>query len=181
MPIASSRIELAEAIASVEWRPIPIAPGYEASSLGTIRNSETLRVLKPWIAGSGYRYVMLSSRGPRTTVHRLVAMTFHGLPPTDKPEVAHFDGNCLNNVPQNLRWASRSENIDDQRRHGTLRPPLLKGEQHGRARLKGCDVLEIRQHSPSDRPSQIELSKRFGIAHRTILHVLNGTTWKHLN
>ena len=120
---------------NVEYRPIPGVTGYEAGSDGSIRSVDRLvvkrdgkggvyrtrmasRTLKPWLAAGRYLYVELGQRGPKTSVHRLVCLAFHGLPP-DGTEVAHIDGNSLNNAASNLAWVTHSENVKHQQLHGT--------------------------------------------------------------
>ena len=76
------------------------------------------RILKPWIAGYGYKYVMLGANGPKSAVHRFVCMAFHGIPVEGK-EVAHLDGDCLNNRAENLAWVTHSENEKQKQIHGT--------------------------------------------------------------
>lgn len=44
-------------------------------------------------------------------VHRIVAMAFHGEPPTKEHVVDHIDANKRNNRPENLRWVTRLENV----------------------------------------------------------------------
>lgn len=44
-------------------------------------------------------------------VHRIVAMAFHGKPPTKEHVVDHIDTNKQNNRPDNLRWVTRLENV----------------------------------------------------------------------
>jgi len=44
-------------------------------------------------------------------VHRIVAVAFHGEPPTDQHVVDHIDINRCNNRPENLRWLTKLENI----------------------------------------------------------------------
>jgi hypothetical protein len=44
-------------------------------------------------------------------VHRIVAMAFHGEPPTPEHVVDHIDTNKRNNRPENLRWVTRLENV----------------------------------------------------------------------
>jgi hypothetical protein len=44
-------------------------------------------------------------------IHRIVAVAFHGEPPTEEYVVDHIDTNKQNNRPGNLRWVTRLENI----------------------------------------------------------------------
>lgn len=56
-------------------------------------------------------------------IHRLVALTFLGPQPPDKPEVDHIDRDVDNNDVNNLRWASRIENC---RNKGKATPTYLQ-------------------------------------------------------
>ena len=94
-----------------EWRPFPGDTRYEVCSLGAVRNTRTGHVLKPWLAGYGYWYVQLGAKGLKTGIHRLVALTFLGPPPSPLHEVAHSDGNRHNNAITNLRWATHAQNV----------------------------------------------------------------------
>jgi hypothetical protein len=44
-------------------------------------------------------------------IHRIIATSFHGDPPTKDHVVDHIDTNKQNNRPENLRWVTRLENI----------------------------------------------------------------------
>lgn len=152
---------------------IPSAPGYLATEGGEIINAATGRVLKPWLAGYGYRYVMLGAKGPKGAVHRFVALAFLGPPPTPKHEVAHNDGDLLNNRPDNLRWATRKENEADKVKHGTNRRPSWRGAEHPRTHLTDADVAYIRTAGISS----TVLGRQFKVHPSTICRIVRGATW----
>lgn len=92
-----------------EWRPIPSAPGYEASSAGRIRNATTGAVLSPNVTSRGYLRLFLGRRR-RDYVHRLVCEAFHGAPPVATYHADHVDWDRTNNTPGNLRWLPPEDN-----------------------------------------------------------------------
>lgn len=97
------------------WKPIAGFEGlYEVSDLGRVRslkrNTTSGKVLTPGLT-RGYKCVVLSKHGKHhnARVNRLVAEAF--IPnPEGKKEVNHIDGNKANNLPENLEWATASEN-----------------------------------------------------------------------
>ena len=93
-----------------EWKQINDYDNYEVSSLGTVRNSNTGRVLKRTCRG-GYLFTVLcqNSSGKTCPIHRLVASTFIDNP-ENKPQVNHKDKNRSNNNVSNLEWSTASEN-----------------------------------------------------------------------
>lgn len=92
-----------------EWRKIKGFENYSVSNTGNIRNDKTGRILKQIISTSGYKQTMMGHKTVPQYVHRLVAMAF--IPnPDNKPQVDHIDGDKINNVVENLRWVTRSEN-----------------------------------------------------------------------
>ena len=117
-----------------EWRPVPdFEDRYEVSSHGRIKRTapgkgthpNKIRKLRVHTTPSGvpYAYIDLHSKeGAKRvfSVHRLVALAFHGTPPPEH-EVRHLDGNPLNNHAHNLTWGTKSENANDRKRHGTDR------------------------------------------------------------
>lgn len=52
------------------------------------------------------------------TVHRVVAICYHGLPPSEKHLVRHLDGNKHNNRADNLAWGTQAENRQDDIKNG---------------------------------------------------------------
>src|ERR1044072_7187157 len=117
------------------WKTIPFAPSYAVSSFGRVRRiaggqgARAGLLLKP-IQTDRYPAVNLYTRGvgaEHCHIHRVVAITFLGEPPTNRHQVAHWDGDPHNNRLENLRWATAKENGgSDVIRHGTRR-----GERNG--------------------------------------------------
>ena len=123
-----------------EWRDIPSAPGYKASSLGRILGKSG-RVLSLSRDTYGYLICAVYKDGVRIgqKVHRLVCEAFHGLAKPDTPVVAHIDGCRHNNVPHNLMWATHKQNSQHMIVHGTK----LQGDVHPSAKLSKDVVNEI--------------------------------------
>src|ERR1700693_3716633 len=115
-------------MSSEEWRPVFGFEGlYEVSSRGRVRSlgrtvrfrrhghweerKKPERMLIPDRDKDGYlRATLTDSEGQARHfgIHKLVAMAFVPL-----PEVAHIDHVRSNNVPSNLKWATRAVNHQD--------------------------------------------------------------------
>lgn len=123
------------------WLPVKGWP-YWVSSLGRVRNAKG-HFLAMSAHKSGYLNVQLWNKGAFKTflAHRLVALTFHGDPPTPKHEVAHIDGDRHNNVATNLRWVLHKENMTDRDRHGNT----AIGKRNGKLKFSDEDVLELKR------------------------------------
>lgn len=166
-----------------EWRDIPCAPGYQASADGQIRrirlckNGWKPRVLAGYVNPIGYRVVTISPGRVRALhfVHRLVCLAFHGPRPSTGHEVAHGDGNALNNAATNLRWATVAENAADRKLHGRD----TVGERHGMAKLTAVDAASVRQLAHNGM-KQRDIGRRFGIHQAQVHRIVTGKSWRHL-
>lgn len=101
----------------IEWRDIPGWSSYEVSNLGVIRHKRLERICGTYetITSKG-TYLALGAVNDEKTKrtsgqHILICLAFHGLPPTPNHEVNHKDGNKHNNLPGNLEWMTRGDNI----------------------------------------------------------------------
>jgi hypothetical protein len=147
-----------------EWREVTTNPQYAVSEDGDVVNLLTGHILSPWIV-SGYPRIKLYSGDTRYRWHRvprLVCAAWHGPPPTKAHEVRHLDGNPGNNHYSNLAWGTRSENMLDARRHGTLQ-----------RRLSDSDVVDIKRFYVLGQ-SVTALAERFGVYKSSICKVLDG-------
>lgn len=116
-----------------QWVPVPGCNNpYEASTLGRVQSLDTIilakdgrswlhkgRILKQYYSEMNYLVVRLrmDDRQRRVPVHRIICRSFHGEPAAGQ-EVRHLNGNEIDNRPDNLKWGTRSENIQDIIRHG---------------------------------------------------------------
>ena len=167
-----------------EWRVVPGFPGYEASSLGGIRRATATGrypagyVMKFKQDRHGYLKACLSFAGyvRHTQVHRIIAETFHGPCPSGRRQVAHWDGNRMNNAASNLRWVSAAENAADRDRHGRTAGIYPSGEGHPGAKLTNDQAKEIRRRRANGERG-IDLAAEFGVSPPTISEIALGKAW----
>lgn len=165
-----------------EWRTIPSAPDYEASSHGAVRRRVAGRFLP---AGAhltqtdchGYRVVGLRvNRQHRTgMVHALVLEAFIGPRPSRLHVVAHADGSRDNNRVENLRWATMRENEADKRQHGTAG----LGEQNSQSKLTAQQVRDIREAAAAG-VKQVAIAAHYGVSAPAICKIVAGEVWSHV-
>lgn len=94
-----------------EWKQIDDYDNYSVSTLGNVRNDETMRILKGRYDTHGYLKVALykNCKISQYFIHRLVALAF--IPnPENKPYVDHIFNNITDNRVQSLRWCTIQEN-----------------------------------------------------------------------
>lgn len=110
-------------------------------------------------------------------VHEVVCTAFHGPKPSPDHEVAHANGDKADNRPGNLRWATRLENMADQREHG--RSPV--GARNGRAKLDEAKVRAIRAKYSRGGFSQKALAHEYGVSRALVHYVVSGERWAHVS
>ena len=109
------------------WKEINGFNNYQVSSDGRIRRTERIItnkrgrkmhlkeiIMKPEITHNGYQRVGLYAHGRlyHKRVATLVAEAFLGTKPTGT-EIDHVDGDKLNNTPENLRYVTHRENVNN--------------------------------------------------------------------
>lgn len=169
-----------------EWRSVPGYEGiYEASSLGRIktlpRRLKTWygtracheKILKTRVCTNGYLNIALQKdrQVKWTTVHAVVARTFHGEPKPGQ-EVRHLDGNRVNCAAGNLEWGTRFDNMRDQYRHRTR----AFGERAGVANITQELADWIRESSQRGP----ELHEITGVSLSTISRIKRGISYPQL-
>lgn len=126
------------------WVESPI-PGYQASSLGRIRNIRTLRPRKLTPDKDGYFrfsvYFPESGKYGSARVHRIICEAFHGPPPEAKSMALHKNGDPRDNRPENLYWGDALDNASDMFEHGTARMSAWTACSRGHEYAEGSYYL----------------------------------------
>ena len=167
--------------------PIPGIQNYEASNSGNIYSVSHnwrgygKRKMKQYEDVNGYLKVRLTENGERKKyfVHRLVLKTFKGLPPKNKKQTRHLDGNKKNNHIDNLVWGNAKENAQDRDRHGVQFGPR-KGEKNHNSKLTEDDVREIKSLLKNTNKSTYEIADMYNVHQGTIAPIKTGRTWSHV-
>lgn len=158
------------AFAAEEWRPY-MNTGYEASSLGRVRNPSGA-IVKPSVHNHGYLMVWIadeSGRPIKQYVHRVVAFAFFGPPPHPDCHADHIDRVRDHNAVSNLRWMLPADNRATR--------IFQACETHWNSKLTTQQVIEIRRLVKRGSP---HVATIYGVAPRTIRDIWSNKTWKDL-
>lgn len=173
-----------------KYKGIPDFPGYHAGTDGSIWSSRKYNGRnKPALTNgswkklsfktdqNGYHEVAIYRNGKRFSkkVYSLVAITFLGQRPTDRHEVAHWDGVRSNDILGNLRWATKKENENDKIRHGTI----ARGERSGSAKVNSEQVADV-VHRYTSGETQKAIAKSLGEKQQLVSAIVTGRCWGHL-
>lgn len=116
---------------------------------------------------------LIHVNGKKERVSRIVCEIENGPAPEAKMDAAHSCGNghlgCV--ARKHLRWATRKENVEDARDHGTL----AAGELNGHAKLTEDDVRELRRLR--GKVSVTKLAEMYGVCTTSISAAQFGKTW----
>jgi hypothetical protein len=180
------------------WKEIAGFETYSVSSLGRVKRAVSGKrgqppaLLSLWVNNKGYPIASLFKDGKthKRLVSRLVCTAFHGEPLPGQTDAAHNDGNPENNCAENVRWATRAENMADCARHGTLakgskhgrttKPHKTpRGEKHGHSKLSTNDVLAIRNSKVFNGSGRL-LAQKYKVSPATICLIRSRKIWSHI-
>jgi len=164
-----------------EWLPIPGHEVYEVNRDGQVRSWKwgSPRPMRQHYNGMGYLRVSFHDQHgyKHYPIHRLVAITFLGLPP-DGCEVNHIDGIRTNNHISNLEWITHQENVAHAISLGLRNH--AHGEGIGNAKLTEEQVRRIRQLYVTGDKTMTELGTMFEVDRKTVAQVVHWKTWRHV-
>lgn len=134
--------------------------------------------LGEWTGNTGYLFVAFVQNGKVTSkmVHPLICTAFHGAKASPTLCALHYDGDKMNNKPNNLRWGTYAENEADKRRHGRI----ACGEKQGIAKLTEDAVKIIRASIPFGLWNTVDAGKVFGVSSHYISRIARGEGWDHV-
>ncbi len=166
-----------------QWAPIMNWDGYEVSNLGRVRSHKFCRqmprqilprLISPWVLDGRYQCVTFKERGRKVNmyVHRIVATAFLG-PAPEGTEVAHNNGDGLDNRLDNLRYATPQENAADKAAHGTH----MQGERCPASRIAENVARGLKDYEGT----HTEAAKAFGVTYHNAYVIRTGRSWKHLS
>lgn len=176
---------------SENWLPVVGCRGYEVSDLGNVRSyrssngrgelKDQPRPLKPSTMGDKpYLQVTLgygNGTFRQVQVQLLVLEAFVGPRPSPLHDGCHNNGIGHDNHLSNLRWDTKSGNMEDKILHGTAQ----RGERHGNAVLTDDQVRQIKEALPNwKRGMGLEFAEKFGVGTSTISRVKREQSWTHV-
>jgi len=196
MPFKSSMLHTGRISMQEEWKPVVGYEGlYEVSNLGVVKSLAKTKIslrkgvsvkskvkeklLKPDTQKKmPYQQVTLckDKKYTATKIHRIVAKAF--LPNMgNKPCVNHINNNPLDNRVGNLEWVSHKENSN----HSVEQGRHCHGGAVNTTKLKEEEVFAIFSEYSKGGSSSRKLAKKYNLSKSTVLAILNGNSWKHLN
>lgn len=159
-----------------DCRAIPGFPGYSIDPNGVVYG-KTGAPMSPQIHPIGYLALGLWVSGKRTTkrIHNLVASAWLPPKPSCRHEVAHNNGNKLDNRSSNLRWALHVENGADMVAHGRS----TQGVRHPNVKINELIVKNVRAVASSG-VTYKEVGEQFGLSRQHIRKIVAGLLWGHI-
>lgn len=165
-------------------KQIPGYPDYSITKDGCVWSKRRERAkggqLKLRVNTHGYFYVDLyfNKRPHRCSVHCLVLETYVS-PCPDGMECRHLDGTRTNNKLDNLKWGTRTENMQDAVRHGTVAKPSLGkyGEKHSSSKLSNQERRLIIYQYATGLFTQQELANIYRVGRTVVSDLITGRGW----
>lgn len=175
-----------------QWKIIFIdgkRTNYRVSNLGKVLNKTTGKIFDSFNKKNEYTWVHIRVDDKtviRTSIHRLVAMSFCKIPIrhreaglTFKDLVPnHKDGIKHHSSSFNLEWVTPKENNSHAWRTGLCNN--ARGENNHLAKITEKDAITICELI-MEKKNNAEIEDITGISKNTIQHIRSGECWKHIS
>ena len=150
---------------------VEFAPNYRVCRCGRVwgagkTRGRAYRAMRIKPGQGGYLWVQLQNPGRKRSVHRLVAIVFHGPPPFHGAQVRHLDGNPINNTAENLAWGTAKQNAEDRDAHGRTATGTVAGGCEDALVLRAMDLFATGK-------TQREVARACGVSQSTVWR------WRH--
>lgn len=154
-----------------QWRTVPGKPDtIEVSTMGRVRRKRRgsfyICDIKPGRLG----YKRVTVNGANTSVHRMVAMAFLGLPSDAGLVVRHLNHTPSDNRLSNLAWGTVQDNVYDRSAAGCC------GDDVDRARR----LADVRDKLREFRMSRAEAGRILGVGAQSVHSLMVGKTFREL-
>ena len=128
-----------------------------------------------WVGAIGkHGYGVTSWGGKSYRAHRVAAWLSGVIDALNsKHSVCHSCDNPICCEPKHLFAGDQKLNMQDKFIKG--RTP--KGQNHGMAKLKSHQVLEIRNLYATKQYSQVDIAKKYGVTKHAVWRVIHNKTW----
>lgn len=157
------------------WKDIKGFEGkYQISSYGNVksftRKEPFIMKFTTCYGKDGIRYHQVSlycdGKYNKILVSRLVAQAFIKNP-ENKPEVDHIDRNTLNNNVNNLRWVTRTENMNNEKTY-QIRQELYKGNSFAK-KYNHEEILSLYRQGMR----MVDISRKLNIPYSSISYIIH--------
>lgn len=165
-------------------------PDYRVSNLGNFEKklpNNNWKRLETFT--TSHRTIILRKNDKNYTfaAHRLVAITFLGMPPEGKSIIRHLNGIPCDNRIENLAWGTPKENGEDRHKHTESSFQFLK-----KAYINNIELAKFKKDRSRNRKGYrtilsnklYEFFEKTGIPKRTFarrLKLTNATIYNYLN
>lgn len=134
-----------------------------------IKPSNRVKVKVGDLAGhkNAQNYMVVTIHGRRYRNHRVIFFMHHGYLPN---EIDHIDGNTLNNKIQNLREATRSQNMANKKRYSSSVSGVKGVSWHKASKKWYVQVSSNKKHMFQGLFNDLELAELVAIEARNKYH-----------
>ncbi len=179
-----------------EWKPVSFEglhpdEKYEISNYGRVRRyykkTGEFKINKAANV-NGYAYFSFKVKVKNQdkvrvtkSLHRLVAESFLGPKPKDKPNVIHLDFDKWNNYYKNLKWVSKEEMFLHSRK--SPKTKIANEKRKGmitNSKLTETDVMRLKKKLQRGKNPLYKIAREFGITHTQLNRIRRGENWGHI-